>query len=372
MIRNYLIISKLGKGVSPVILSSFPPLTNSPEAYRYHLYGSNAYAIGDLVTAKNWFLKSFEIDSTFFLPAYLLSATYWGLGMFDQSKYWCQKVYNKRAQLNIIDQLRINFMYSKCFGTDFEAIKYLIQLTELDKNDVIDLHLLGLNYSYVFQYNKAIPILERALEIYDEWDSKPYWVGSYTLLGNAYHETGQYKKEERLYKKAEQDFPDNLNIIYRQAILSLTSMDTILANKGIEKIGTRQKENSASDAVIASNLAGIYLEAGYLDEAEAYYRKALSLEPSRAVRLNNLGWFLIDKDRNIIEGLELVDRSLKLSPDNYEFLDSKGWGLYKLGKNKEALEILQKSWDLRREKAVYNHEALLHLEAAKKAVAGQK
>ena len=68
----------------------------------------------------------------------------------------------------------------------------------------------------------------------------------------------------------------------------------------------------------------------------------------------------------------LLIRHLKLSPDNYNYLYTKGWGLYKQGKYKEALEILQKSWDLRREKDVYNHEAFLHLEAAKKAVANQK
>ena len=88
--------------------------------------------------------------------------------------------------------------------------------------------------------------------------------------------------------------------------------------------------------------------------------------------MNNLAYFLIDKDRNIDEGLELVDKALKLSPDNYNYLHTKGWGLYKQGKYKEALDILQKSWDLRREKAIYDHEAFLHLEAAKKAVASQK
>ena len=370
-IRNFLVISKIGKRESPLILASFPPSTNSPDAFRYQLYGSDAYKIGDLRTSEYWFLKSLEIDSTNFMPAYMLSVTYWGLRMFDKSKYWCKKVYNKRSQLNITDQLRINFMYSKCFGTDFEAIKYLIQLTELDKNNAIDLYTLGLNYSYVFQYNKAIPILERSLEIYDEWDSKPPWVGSYTLLGNAYHKTGQYKKEKRLYNKAEQDFPDDLNIKYLQSILLLTQKDTIAANQCINKFIAILKDLSASEAIDA-NLASIYSEAGALDKAEAYYRKALSLEPNRAVRLNNLGWFLIDKDRNISEGLELVDRALKLSPENYEYLDTKGWGLYKQGKYMEALEILQKSWDLRREKAVYNHEAFLHLEAAKKAVEAQK
>jgi uncharacterized protein HemY len=46
--------------------------------------------------------------------------------------------------------------------------------------------------------------------------------------------------------------------------------------------------------------------------------------------------------------------------------------LYKQGKYEEAKEVLQRSWDIRRDQAIYNHEAFLHLEAAKKAVAGQK
>ncbi len=88
--------------------------------------------------------------------------------------------------------------------------------------------------------------------------------------------------------------------------------------------------------------------------------------------MNDLAYFLIDKDRNIIEGLELAGKALALSPDNYDYLNTKGWGLYKQGKYDEALDILQKSWDIRRDKAIYDHEAFLHLEAAKKAVAGMK
>ena len=53
-------------------------------------------------------------------------------------------------------------------------------------------------------------------------------------------------------------------------------------------------------------------------------------------------------------------------------MHTKGYGLYKQGKYNEALELLQESWDLRRERAVYDHNAFLHLEAAKKAVAEQK
>ena len=70
-----------------------------------------------------------------------------------------------------------------------------------------------------------------------------------------------------------------------------------------------------------------------------------------------------------IEGLELIEKALTISPDDYLSIDTKGWGLYKQKKYTEALDLLQKSWTL---KPVYDHEVHLHLEAAKKAVAGQK
>ena len=129
------------------------------------------------------------------------------------------------------------------------------------------------------------------------------------------------------------------------------------------------RKNSASEADISLNLATIYEEADMLDKAEQFYRKACELNPAYTV---NLSYFLIDKDRDINEGLELADKRLELYPESYTNLHSKGWGLYKQGKYNEALEVLQKSWDLRREKAIYNHTAYLHLEAAKKAVADQK
>ena len=91
--------------------------------------------------------------------------------------------------------------------------------------------------------------------------------------------------------------------------------------------------------------------------------------PDNPERLNNLAWFLIDNDRNIIEGLELVDKALELSPDNNTFLNTKGWGLFKQGKYKEALEILERSWEL---KPVYDHELFLHLEEVRNAIVNKK
>jgi tetratricopeptide (TPR) repeat protein len=156
-------------------------------------------------------------------------------------------------------------------------------------------------------------------------------------------------------------------LIYRRSVLALTEGDTVKANRYIKRYISIRKEQPWDEAQIAYGMANIYSEAELQDEAENYFRLAASIyQLEDPYYLNKLAYFLIDNDRNIDEGLGLVDKALELYPDNYDYLDTKGWGLYKLGKYKEALEILQKSWDIRRKKSEYDHAAFLHLEAAKR------
>ncbi|MCX6226237.1 MAG: hypothetical protein NTV01_16055 [Bacteroidia bacterium] len=173
------------------------------------------------------------------------------------------------------------------------------------------------------------------------------WAASYYVLGEAYHQTGQYKKEKMIYKKAQKVFPGDPDLIYSQAILSLSQGDTAGANRFIEKYKSNCKDNLLPDSEINRFIASIYSKAGILDKADGYYRKALFLEPESPARHNDLAYFLIDNNRNIIEGMELVNKALESSPDSYIFLETKGWGLFKQGKIREAYEILQKSWALR-------------------------
>jgi Tfp pilus assembly protein PilF len=177
---------------------------------------------------------------------------------------------------------------------------------------------------------------------------------------------------KKLYKKAEKDFPDEPYFLYHQALLHLTIGDTIAANRYIEKGIIYLKSVNISDASILAIVASGYAEAGLLDKADKLYRQALLSEPKNPARLNDLAYLLIDKDRNVNRGMELVEKALELKPQYYPYLDTKGWGLYKQRKYKDALEILQKSWDLRMKNAIYDHAAFLHLEASKKAVAELK
>jgi tetratricopeptide (TPR) repeat protein len=369
MVKDFLMVSKLIKEGNPAIVK-FEATTRNPEAFKFVISGNNAFfGKSDFPAAINMYMQAFAIDSTYLYPAIQISYSYWNQYLYEEGKKWCRKVYEKKDQLPELIKIYANIVHAMYFETPYESIKYQRQLLETD-DQLPDVYTdIGYDYIRLGQFSKAIPELEKALEIYKKWGIKPLWSVNYSNLGIAYLETGQYEKIERLYKNAEKNFPDDLNLTYRQCLFALVNKDTINFNKYLEKAYRIAKENSWTDAGCAAQMATGFSEVGRTDMAEEYYRKALSLEPGEPGRMNDLAFVLIDSERNLSEGMELVDKALESDPGNYSYLDCKGWGLYKQGRYREALELIERSWEL---KPVYKHKIFLHLEAAKKAVAGIK
>ncbi len=342
--------------------------TKSPEAFRYIIYGQKAFGKLDFPLAIEMSMQALEIDSTLYFLYPGIAAAYGNQGLYEQAKKWCLKANHKLDLMDMSDKIFTNYIYALTCKTPNEAIRYVKEMIDLDNQDPSNYYALGDLYWTMHQYDKAIPWFEKSMNILKKWDSKP-WLPNYTELGEAYHGTGQYKKEKKIYKKAEKDFPGDVWLIQNQAILALTEKDTVAANKYIEKYISLLKDQSASEADITNALASIYNKGEFPDKAEEYYRKTLSLEPEKWGRMNNLAYFLIDKDRNINEGLELIERALKSEPNRFNLFHWKGWGLYKQGKYKDALELLEKADSM---KPTYNYRIFVDLEAAKKAVAGMK
>jgi tetratricopeptide (TPR) repeat protein len=371
MVKNALIITRLEKRMSQGYRHIIS--TNSPEAYRYFIYGENAFREEDFPAAIKLDSQALAIDTNFIQTAITISIAYHNLEKFNEAKRLFLKVNRKKDQLPMWGKIILNRLHAMLYETPYEEIKYNRQLLEFDDQLLKAYYNIGLDYTQLYQFDKAFPEFEKSLEIYNKWGLKPSWAYNYSMLEYAYYRTGQYKKLEKLSKKAEHDFPDDFLINGAQVCISLIiEGDTIKGNKYVEKCKSILRDKKLSDSDIAYNLALLFSQVDLPDKAERYYRQALTLEPGNPVKMNALAYLLIDKDRNIKEGMELNSKALELTPDYYDYLDTRGWGLYKQRKYKETLEILQKSWDLRIQNAIYNHEAFLHLEAAKKDVASQK
>jgi len=365
LIKNYLIISSMKKEISNEFQADVP---SSVEAFKSYILGYKAFADYDFQSAVKWFLQSIKIDTVYATSYVWLSISYANQGEYDQAEKWARIVNGKKDQLSFEMKIWVNWVCAKYVEkSKTEEIKYAKQLLELDDRVPITHWLVGLPYYEMNQYNNAIPELESTLRIYKSWNAKPLNGSFYEVLIACYHKTGRYREEKELLKQALADFPGDRSIIRRQIIFSLAEKDTVTSNQYIKKTVALSRGMSKSDADIADDLAAIYQEAGLTDRAEKYFREAVSLEPGNVQKLNDLAFLLIDKGINVKEGMDINNKAIKASHSDQWYLeDTKGWGLYKTGRKKEALEILEKCWDKRPD---YRHQLYLHLEEVKKAVA---
>ncbi|MEN8122872.1 MAG: hypothetical protein ABFS35_21210 [Bacteroidota bacterium] len=365
LIKNYIEIKKFaGQYVTDEIYGGIS--TNSSEAFKYYIHGYDAIIDIEPQLATEWFSKAIQTDSSFINAYVLLSYAYQLMGNNKKSKHWVKRAYKKREGLPIETRLILDHLNAYFHETPNEEIKYLKQLLEVNKLNTMYWHQLAFAYFKLKEYDNATLNWDQAFAIHEKRGTSFHNPLVYFVAGLAYHKTDRHDKEEEILNLGISLLPDNLYIITPQAICALSRGDKKKADELITKYKSiRENVIHCSEANISAGLAYIYTEANRLDEAEALHRKAFKLEPEAPSKINNLAYFLINHNINIDEGLELAEKAMKKNPDSWAALDTKGWGLYKKGKNKEALDLLKKSWKL---KPIYDHDVFVHIQEVEQSL----
>jgi Flp pilus assembly protein TadD len=103
------------------------------------------------------------------------------------------------------------------------------------------------------------------------------------------------------------------------------------ANQAYEVGGSDERRQIAKTTLAsAQQMAGDY--AG----AEATLRGILKQTPRNPIALNNLGYFLVERNERIAEALDMIQQAVKIDPTNPSYLDSRGWAHFALGNLEEA------------------------------------
>ncbi len=80
--------------------------------------------------------------------------------------------------------------------------------------------------------------------------------------------------------------------------------------------------------------------------AEADFRKALDLSPEQPNVLNYLGYSLVERNENLNEALDMIERAVAARPDSGYITDSLGWVYYRLGRYGEAVVQMERAVEL--------------------------
>ncbi|MFN7930955.1 MAG: tetratricopeptide repeat protein [Blastocatellia bacterium] len=115
-------------------------------------------------------------------------------------------------------------------------------------------------------------------------------------------------------------------------------------------------EADLNDTDLLIQLGSIQDRSGQRGEAEKTLRTVLQREPDNAMALNNLGYFLAERNARYNEALPLIEKAVSIEPLNGSFLDSLGWVQYKMGRLQEARGHLEKATQYARRNAnVFEH-----------------
>lgn len=110
------------------------------------------------------------------------------------------------------------------------------------------------------------------------------------------------------------------------------------------------------DSVPGRFLLGAAQErAGDRPAAEATFEGLLSLHPDYHPALNYLGYMWIESGVHLDRAVDMVKQAVALDPDNGAYIDSLGWGYYKLGRYEEARDALERASRLVQDPTIYEH-----------------
>jgi tetratricopeptide (TPR) repeat protein len=94
---------------------------------------------------------------------------------------------------------------------------------------------------------------------------------------------------------------------------------------------------------------------GRFDVLELRLRKLIELRPESSQALNALGYSYADRNVRLPEARDLIEKALKLAPEDNFILDSMGWVLYRQGDLSGALRYLEQSYAQRDDPEVAAH-----------------
>ncbi len=292
----------------------------------------------------------------------------------------------KKADTMVPDSLEVPYNMAAVYqaqGRYDEALKLLQDLvkktekpdtsySQADRNNrSIFVERLGLVYRDQENYPAAVETFRKMLTLGDENAKR-----GYQDIIDTYRESKQWAQATATAREAVQKLPNDREVRMvldaqladtgepdkaladvrsmlngkpedREIYITLAQMNTRLKRWSDAEEALNKAESlstSAEDKEYVYFLRGsTYEREKKYDEAEAEFKKVLSIHPQSAVVLNYLGYMNADRGVRLDESLNYIKQAVSLDPANGAYLDSLGWAYFRLGKYDLAEENLTRA-----------------------------
>lgn len=202
-----------------------------------------------------------------------------------------------------------------------EAAEALRQAIELNPDNANAYCSLGLTNTRQGKDELAVEVFNKGLRV------NPNSPCLHANLGFLLIHMKQMDEAEVHLKKVLKLSPDNPQSYFALAELMAKKQDW---EQAASLLNTALKL-APGDFRVYVMLANVFDNSGKIEDAERELRDALRFEPDNPEVLNDLGYFLVDHDKDLKEAADMIERAVAANPNNAAYLDSLGWAHFKLG-----------------------------------------
>jgi len=246
------------------------------------------------------------------------------------------------------------------------AIPTLKLLHEMDPGDLGTVVLMANTYIKTGEPQKAVNLLREQLAVSDVSARRKCNIA----LAVALYKSGNKAEAQKEFDSLLESEPDDPEPLLAQVQLLKEEKDFSKLNEKVVNWYGNHPEDSATPTEIARDLMLLedsqarkttedilrmilkddpnYAEAvsvlaillqigGRPAESTTLYQRLLELEPDNIIAINNLAWIICEVQGKHKQALELANRGLKIAPNYYDLIDTRGVIYYRLGEFDKAV-----------------------------------
>lgn len=241
----------------------------------------------------------------------------------------------------------------------YPAAMLALQQNDRDFAEAQLKHLLTLNlpdkslaYYYLGQLAEDAKRNDEALAYYASVGAGEQYLAAQIRRAHLLAAQGQLDAARSLLQQAHTATPEErVQLLIAESALLRDAKQTAAALELLEQALASQPDQP--DLLYESALLAEKL--GRMEILESRLRRLIELRPDSAQAYNALGYSYADRNLRLAEARELIEKALKLAPDDTFIIDSLGWVLYRQGDLAGALSALERAYAQRDDPEIAAH-----------------
>lgn len=195
-------------------------------------------------------------------------------------------------------------------------------------------------FAYLASYRKYDEAAEQLQHAINISASNP---DDFNVLARVYATAGQYAQAIKVAEEGMARFPGELEFYTIKSGCQLAQDDYAAAAATIRAALALPDLSDSEQAEFYSTLGDLAQRDPALGTPKEYYDKALELDRTNHLAMNNYAYWLSTSGGDLIKAKELISKAMLYMPDQSTYLDTMAWVCYKLGQIEEAQRYIDKA-----------------------------